>query len=264
MPFKLALAQCGTPANDDVLAQVDAFAARAGASGARMLVFPETLMCPHRLAAEQLRDAAEPLDGPFARGVAACASRHDLWIVFTMYEADPEDGRPFNTAVVVDGTGIVRGTYRKCHLYDAHAERESDRMARGGSLCTPIVAPFCTLGLAICYDLRFPELTRAAALAGCDLVVFPAAWYDGPRKTEHWETLLRARAIENECYVAGACRAGSRFVGRSMVVGPLGEVLAKGPAGAEEALVMAEIELGRVGAARDAMPVFNHRRPELY
>lgn len=264
MPFKLALAQCGTPADDNVLAQVESFAARAEASGASLLVFPETLMCPHRLDAERLREAAEPLDGPFAQGVATISARHGLWTVFTMYEANPEGGRPFNTAVAVDDSGIVRGSYQKCHLYDAHTERESDRMARGNSLSSPIVAPFCTLGLAVCYDLRFPELTRAAALAGCDLVVFPAAWYDGPRKAEHWETLLRARAIENECFVAGACRAGRHLVGRSMVVGPLGEVLAQGPAGAEEALVVAEVDLDQVRTARSTMPVFDHRRPELY
>ena len=264
MAFLMGLAQCGQPADGDVLAQVEAFAAAAAGEGVRLLVFPECLMLPRSLSADELRDLAEPIDGPFVAGVAASARGHGLWIAFTMYERDPEGGRPFNTAAVVDDAGVVRGAYRKCHLYDAHDVRESDRTRAGDALAAPIHAPFATIGLGICYDLRFPELARAAALAGCDLLLFPSAWYDGPEKEAHWETLLRARAIENECFVAGVCRAGKRYVGRSLVADPLGRVLARGPRGAEEALVVCEIDVNEVASARDAMPVLDHRRPELY
>ena len=264
MTFSIGLAQCGRPADGTVLEQLDAYVAAAVAQGASLAVFPECLTQTHNLSAEELRALAEPLDGPFAAGVAASARTHGLWVVFTMYEENPAGGQPFNTAVVVDDAGEVRGAYRKCHLYDAHDVRESDRTTAGDALCAPIEAPFATIGLGICYDLRFPELSRAAALAGCDLLLYPSAWYDGPEKASHWETLLRARAIENECFVAGVCRAGRHFVGESMVVDPLGRVLARGPRGNEEELVVCEVDLGAVNAARDAMPVFEHRRPELY
>ena len=263
MTFKLALAQCGRPTDDVVTAQVRAYAEQAAGVGAQLLVFPECLMCPSTQGPEGLRQVAEPLDGPFVGTVARIAAEHGLWIVFTMYEERPS-AQPYNTAVVVDDTGCVRASYRKCHLYDAHEVRESDRMSAGDALLEPVVTPFCTLGLGICYDLRFPEAARAAALAGCELLLFPAAWYDGPHKAAHWQTLLAARAIENECFVAGVCRAGEAYVGRSMVVGPLGEVLAQGPDGSQEALVTAEVDLARMRAARDAMPVLGHRRPELY
>ena len=264
MAFLIALAQCGRPEDGDVIAQVETYAAAAAEEGAQLLAFPECLMQTRSMLAGELRELAQPLDGAFVQGVAAAARERGLWIAFTMYETNPAGGQPFNTAVVVDDAGAVRGAYRKCHLYDAHDVRESDRTRAGDALAAPIVAPFATIGLGICYDLRFPEQARAAALAGCDLLLYPSAWYDGPEKEAHWETLLRARAIENECFVAGVCRAGRRHVGRSLVADPLGRVLARGPRGENEALVVCEIDRNEVGAARDAMPVFEHRRPELY
>ena len=268
MGHLLGLAQCGQPADGDVIAQVDAWAARARREGVDLLAFPENLMCPRELDAAGLRNLAEPLDGPFLQALGAIANRYGLWLAGTLYEKNPVGGQPYNTAFVLDGEGALQGSYRKCHLYDAHGVRESDRMSAGEALATPIHTPFGTIGLAICYDLRFPEVARASAVAGCDLLLYPAAWHDGPHKAAHWKTLLAARAIENECFVAGICRAGGRYVGHSMVVGPLGEVLVAGPAGADgpagEALVTAEVDLAAVAEARANMPVLAHRRPELY
>lgn len=264
MAFTLALAQCGNPQDGSVLTQVETFAAQARQAGAQMLVFPENLMTPHRLTPSELCAQAEPLEGSFAQGVATIARTYGLWVVFTMNERNPSGGQPYNTAVIADDAGALRASYRKCHLYDAHSVRESDRMSRGEALFSPLATPFAMLGLGICYDLRFPELARIAALQGCDLLLYPSAWYDGPHKREHWKTLLRARAIENECYVAGVCRAGRHLVGTSLVVGPLGEVLAEGPDATQEALVTATIDLETIAAARDAMPCLDHRRPELY
>ena len=116
-------------------------------------LFPEDLMSPTHLEPSKLRDYAEPLDGPFVTHLRELARRWGLWIVFTTYEANP-NGAPYNTAVVVDRAGEVRGTYRKCHLYDAHGVFESERNTAGESLCEAIDTPFGKLGLAICYDLR--------------------------------------------------------------------------------------------------------------
>lgn len=240
MTLRLGLAQ--------TLSQIEEAAQR----GVNLLVFPENFMPSPEL--------AEPLDGPFVRNVCSEARTHKMWIAFTAFETNP-DGQPFNTAVVVDEAGAIRGAYRKCHLYDAHGVFESERNAAGDALCKPIPTPFCTLGIAICYDLRFPEVARRLTLNGCNVLIFPAAWHDGPRKLAHWRTLLAARAIENECIVVGACNAGERYVQRSFVFGPLGEELA---CDKSDELIVCDIDLTTVAAARDAMPVFSHRRQDLY
>ena len=263
MQLTIALAQCGYPADGDVPAQVDAWCAKAAACKAGLLVFPEDLMSPKSLSADELRARAEPLDGCFVRSVSASAARHGIWVALTFYELDPAGGRPFNTAALVDASGNVVATYRKTHLYDAYDVRESERTGRGDALMVPVETPFGRIGLAICYDLRFPEVTRTAALEGCELMLFPSAWHDGPEKAAHWETLLRARAIENEIFVVGTCRAGERYVGRSLVADPLGRVLACAK-GKEEELVVYSIDTKVAEEARNNMPLLDHRRPELY
>lgn len=260
MSFKLCLAQTGYPPNEDVLSLVESAATRACQQNVALLVFPENLMHPRELSTEELFSLAEPLVGPTVQGICAIAKQHGLWIAFTTNEENPAGGPPFNTAVVVDSGGEIKGTYRKCHLYDAHGVRESDRLTAGSRLCQPIQTPFCTIGLGICYDLRFPEASRQLALGGCDLLLFPAAWHDGPNKVLHWKTLLRARAIENECFVAGVCHGDKRFVGHSYAFDPVGNELVSGT----DELLMCDIDPLTVRITRDTMPVFAHRRPELY
>lgn len=263
MGAMIALAQCGYPVDGNVSAQVAAWCEKAAAQGAELVVFPEDLMSPRPLTAEELRAIAEPLDGPFVRGIADAARCSGLWVVFTMYERDGAGGRPHNVAVVIDDGGCVRGIYHKTHLYDAHGVYESARTVAGDKLFEPVDTPFGRLGLGICYDLRFPEVARAAALAGCTVLALPSAWYDGPEKAAHWETLLRARAIENELFVLGVCRAGERYVGMSLVADPLGRVVAHAQGKGEE-LVVCELDTDEVLRARAAMPVLEHLRPELY
>jgi predicted amidohydrolase len=233
-----------------------------------LLVFPENFMWPRKLALDELKAIAEPVDGPFVRDVAQIMREFGLWAVFTMNERNPEGDLPFNTAVVVDDAGALRGSYRKCHLYDALGVRESDRLTAGSRLPEPVKTPFCTIGLQVCYDLRFPEPARAAALAGCDLLAYPAAWHVGRHKPEQWETLLCARAIENEVFVAGACRSGRGFVGCSLVADPMGRLLAKGALGTVEdgldSLVVCEIDPETMATTRQNMPILEHRRPNLY
>ncbi|WP_165048335.1 MULTISPECIES: nitrilase-related carbon-nitrogen hydrolase [unclassified Adlercreutzia] len=283
MTFRLGLAQCTHPADGDVIALVERCARDAQAAGVDLLAFPECLMTPFEKTREDFLASAEPLDGAFSQEMSRIAAAYNLWMVYTMNEradgaeeglagsraaagsdAPAADVRlPYNTAVVVDGAGTRRGFYRKIHLFDAGDCRESERMAAGGELFAPIDTPFCKLGLAICYDLRFPEVMRAAACAGCELFVLPAAWVDGPRKADQWTALLTARAVENEMYVAGLSRADERCIGCSRVVDPFGATVAEAP-GKTPALLTADIDLARVRAARAAVPVFEHRRPSLY
>lgn len=268
MAFTMGLAQSGYPENGDVRAQARRFATQAVEAGCSLVVFPENFMWPGKLSAEELKALAEPIDGPFVQGMCETMGEAGIWAVFTMNERNEAGGPPFNVAVVVDSEGNVRGSYRKCHLYDALGVRESDRLTAGNALFGPIEAPFCKLGVAICYDLRFPELARAEALAGCELLVYPAAWHVGRCKPQQWQTLLCARAIENEMFVAGIDRCGKGFVGNSLVADPMGRVLAQGAGGTEpegiEALITCEIDLEKMASTRKNMPILEHRRPELY
>ena len=269
MKFKLALAQCRHPKDSDVVALVDGYLAKAHDAGASLVVFPESLMTPFEMPAEQFLSASEELDGPFCSAINELARKHNLWVVYTANERNVDGSKPFSTAVVVDNGGEVRGSYRKTHLLDTDFTRESDKIMSGYELFAPLETPFCKLGLGICYDLRFPELARAAALAECDVLVFPSAWVDGPGKVRQWKTLLSARAIENEMFVAGVSRCDRGFgteardyTGNSCVFDPLGnEVAAAGPS---EDLVIAEIDTEIMTRARAAMPVLDHRHVELY
>ena len=262
MSFTIALAQCGYPEDGDVAAQVELWCARAEDEGASLLVFPEDLMSPRELTPTEIRQLAQPLYGQFLANVLRSAWRHQLWVAFTMYEANGDDA-PYNTAVLVDDTAMVRGTYRKCHLYEAHGVSELERNAAGDKLCDPIETPFGLISLGICYDLRFPEVARHSALRGCDLMLYPSAWHDGPNKLAHWRTLLSARAIENEIFVAGTCRAGRRYVGHSLVCNPLGQVLAESGSKADN-LVVCDIDLAKIDEVRSKMPLLDQRRPNLY
>ena len=310
--FRLGLAQCCHPADGDVLSMADSWASRAEAASVDLLVFPESLMIPFDAAPEEMACQAEPLDGPFCQAMNALAAKHGLWIVYTAIERNElgaapaaRDGAtqataadaaqadapasmpaavaetrfpPYNTAVVVGPDGEMRASYRKVHLFDTDFIRESDKVSAGGELLAPVEAPFGRIGIGICYDLRFPELARAAALAGADIMLYPSAWVDGPRKVDQWRTMLASRAIENEFFVAGLSRcdrafgasgghAGTKgptrdYAGHSCVFGPLGEELAS--AGADEELVVADIDVGAVSEARASMPVLEHLRPDVY
>lgn len=268
----IGLAQCAHPADGNAIALVERYAREAAEAGCDLLVFPECLMTPFESTPEEFRVTAEPLDGPFCQAVDAIAARYGLWIVSTANEQHEDPARqPYNTARITDSSGVCRGFYRKTHLFDAQGKRESDRVSAGDALFSPIETPFGRIGLSICYDLRFPEVARAAAVAGCDILINPAAWVTGPLKAEHWRALLQARAIENEMYVVGVSRvdapdtsiADKRYIGYSSVVDPYGIIHENGSFFGEE-LVVDEIDLSFVREARAATPVFEHRRPELY
>jgi predicted amidohydrolase len=263
MKLTIALAQSLQRSAEEALPLMDHLARRAKAQGAGLLVMPE-------MTAVTRADThpAEALDGPTAQRAADIARKNGIWILHTQDEASDDPSRPYNGALLIDAAGQLRAAYRKTHLYDAHNVRESDIYTPGDTLAKSVETPWGKLGIGICYELRFPEVARQAALAGASLMVFPAAWVDGPGKLDHWRTLLRARAIENELFVVGCCRPQAphvsplTWVGHSMVVDPLGNVLAE--AGDAEELLLATVDTEDVTRARDAMPVFRHRRPELY
>ena len=261
MRTRVGLAQVSHPADGDVVGLVGRMAAEAAEGGVELLCFPEGLMAPWDSRAGRYAVPPEPLDGPYCRQVDAIAAARGLWVLYYVNEERP-GGKPYNTAVLTGPDGHRRLAYRKTHLFDVGDKCESGHLSAGCELAAPVVAPFATIGVATCYELRFPEVARRLALAGCDLIVFPAAWVSGPVKAEQWETLLRARAIENEAFVLGVCRPDDGCIGRSRVVAPDGTVLAA--AGEADGLLACDVDMDQVRAARELIPVFSHRRPELY
>jgi predicted amidohydrolase len=263
MTFTIALAQTRHPEDGDVVSLVKKYAMRSKELGADILVFPESLMTRFEDERQAFIDDAQPLNGPFAHAIDQLAAHYKLWVLYNINERNLSGGNPYNTLVLTDSNGNQQSVYRKIHLFDSSTTSESKRISAGDHVPDPPATPFGNLGFATCYDLRFPELARKLALKGCDLLFYPAAWVDGPSKQMQWETLLRARAIENEMYVAGVCRCDNGYVGTSYVFAPDGQVVAQARP-LQEDLVIAPIDYKIIETVRSRIPVFTHRRPDLY
>ena len=180
-------------------------------------------------------------------------------VVAGMFEAGPDPERPYNTLVVRGG---ARADYRKIHLYDSFGYRESDRLCAPSPAPTVVEVPGAAatlrVGVMTCYDLRFPELARLLVDAGAEVLLVPAAWVAGPRKVDHWRTLVRARAIENTVFVVAVGQPGPRYSGHSLIVDPMGEVLAEAADG--ETTLHAVLDPGVLAEARRTNPSLANRR----
>ena len=236
------------------------FVEEAAGSGALLVVFPEMFMALPS-GERKPADLAEPLDGPFVGALREQAREFGVAIVAGIWEASEDPAKPYNTAVAIDARGRVAAAYRKLHLFDALNVRESATMRPGAAPPPVWELGGMKLGLAICYDLRFPELFRFLAEQGAELVILPSAWYAGSLKEDHWLTLLRARAIENTAYMAGANQTGGPFCGRSAAFDPFGVMLAD--AGEREGLVFFDVRRERIHEVRDKLPSLAHRRRDV-
>jgi predicted amidohydrolase len=237
---------------------IDRLARQAAAKGAQLIVFPEESMYAGALG-EPLAEAAETLEGPFATTVRELASELGVTLAAGLYEHAPDDpGRVHNTIAVAHASGELQ-TYRKLHLFDAFGNRESDRVVEGAGARLTLVVDGIRVGFLNCYDIRFPELARLLIDDGAELLVVCASWAGGNRKDDQWETLLRARAIENTCWVAAADQSLDSTVGRSMLVDPMGVVRAS--LGDErDALVVGEVDAARTAEVRALVPSIQNRR----
>jgi deaminated glutathione amidase len=195
------------------------------------------------------------------------ARRHRCWLLIGSIGVLAEDGRILNRSCLVDPAGAVRARYDKIHLFDVDLARgESYRESstiRPGKTASVVATPFARLGLTICYDLRFPQLYRALAKAGADVLLVPAA-FTRTTGQAHWHVLLRARAIETGAFVVAPAQCGAAPDGRlaryghALIVDPWGEVLPDG--GEEEGVIAAELDLARVAEARQMIPALRHDR----
>jgi predicted amidohydrolase len=257
--MKVAVAQYESgPDKMANLERLVAQAEEAASAGARLVVFPEGSMHSFGKLTDDLRPAAEPLDGPFVDELKRLASRLRVTLVAGMFESIPGDHRILNTAVVVDARKGLLAAHRKRHLYDAFGERESDRFHPGDADLPIIEVDGFTTAVAICYELRFPAFIQHAADRGADLLVVPSAWVAGPLKEEHWNIIVRTRALENTMYVAAAGMTWVGYCARSMVVDPMGMVIAG--LGEAAGVAVAELSQDRLAQVRAKLPLVAQRR----
>jgi predicted amidohydrolase len=238
------------------LAAVTAAIEKAVTEGVDLLVLPEGILARFIGERERIREHAQPLDGPFVTGVAEATRGRDLTVVVGIHEVS-DSPRPYNTLVVLRAGEII-GLYRKLHLYDAFANRESDNVTPADVVPPLVDVKGFRLGLMTCYDVRFPELARLLTVAGADLLALPAAWVRGPLKEDHWRTMVTARALENTVYVIGSAECGPRNIGRSLIVDPLGVAVAEAAEG--PGFITATITRERLETAREQLPVLANRR----
>ena len=249
------------------LERAEALVARAAATGSDVVVLPEKWNLIGN--SEQLHAAAEPLEGESVSAMSAWASQHGITLVGGSI-TERREGREklSNTCVVLDPEGEIAAVYRKIHLFDVEVGglvyRESDAEEPGDE---PVVcAADWPIGLSVCYDVRFPELYRILALEGALLATVPAHFTLHTGK-DHWEVLLRARAIENQLYVAAAAQFGETLpgrwsYGRSLIADPWGLVLAVAPD--EETVISAELDRARLEDIRAKLPSLATRQPDAY
>jgi len=263
----MRIAACQLNSRDDRAANLKtarALLEQAAAQGADLAVLPEYV---DYLGPGRGMPAPEPPDGEFGQFFAAAAREFEMWVVAGSYhESGPGDGRTYNTSLLFDREGQLVTSYRKIHLYDVEipgrvSYHESTQVAAGDrSVVVDIEG--VGVGLSICYDLRFPELYRALAIDGAKVLVVPAAFMAHTGR-DHWEVLLRARAIEDQCFVLAAAQIGDHepnrtCYGRSMIVDPWGTVIAQAPD--ITCVVAAELDLARLETIRAEVPSLRNRR----
>ena len=262
-----ALQMVSTPDLDRNLEAATRLIAQAASAGAQLVALPEYFCLLGRRDDDKLRVAESAGHGPIQHALADAARTHGLWVVGgTLPLRGSDTHHALNTSLVFAPDGSPAARYDKIHLFafDNGRERYDEGRTLDAGRATPVAVQCGALrvGLSICYDLRFPELYRALMTPPCDLIVVPAAFtYTTGEK--HWELLLRARAVENQCYVLAAAQGGThengrRTWGHSMVIDPWGEVPACQTEG--EGVVMAEVDQARIATVRTQLPALAHRR----
>ncbi|HDR9204082.1 TPA: carbon-nitrogen hydrolase family protein [Burkholderia vietnamiensis] len=263
-PFRVAALQMvSTPDVARNLADAGHLIEQAAADGAQLVLLPEYFCFMGHRDTDKLALAEPYRDGPIQQFLAQAAQRHRVWVIGgTLPLQAPEPDRVLNTTLVFDPSGREAARYDKIHLFNFEKGDESfdeARTIRAGDTVVAFDAPFGRVGLSVCYDLRFPELYRR--MGDCAMLVVPSAFtYTTGRA--HWETLLRARAVENQCYVLAAAQGGKhengrRTWGHSMLIDPWGEIVAVRDEGAS--VVAGALDPQRIADVRQSLPAWRHR-----
>ncbi|XP_073949746.1 ntrilase and fragile histidine triad fusion protein NitFhit isoform X2 [Choristoneura fumiferana] len=256
------------------LETVSQIISNAAKENVKMIFFPEACdyICDNK---KDVVKFAEPIiGGSTVNSYRELAVKHNVWLSMGgLHEKNEEDpSKIFNTHIIINDKGDIVQQYRKLHLFDVEIPargvrlKESDSASAGKHIVAPVETPVGKIGMAICYDMRFPELSTALAVLRAQILTFPSAFTHATGEA-HWHTLLRARAIENQCFVIAAAQVGQhnakrRSFGSALCVDPWGVVLAD--CGDEAGYKVAELDLARLEQVRENMPVFQHRRKDVY
>jgi predicted amidohydrolase len=265
--YKIAMIQMDTGEDRDAnLKRIEAYIAQAKSEDVTLIALPEVM---NRMTADRTIDTSEPLDGPTIAFMQACARKYGVWIHCGSIREKQAEGLPYNTTVLLNPAGEIVTTYRKIHLYDVDipgkvTALESSRNKAGDKVVSAETS-IGHLGLTICYDLRFPELFRLLSLQGSEVIFVPANFAYATGEA-HWEALLRARAIENGCYIVATGQTGQKAhfkaYGHSLIIDPWGEIIAQ--IEKDEAMAIVSIDLDMVTRIRAELPSLKNRRPDVY
>ena len=263
--MKAAIVQFKASTNKETnLKKILNYILKAAQNKATLVAFPEFMM--FYTAASQtpkkLASLAETINGNFVTTIANTAKENQIQVIGSFYEKSTKKDRVYDTSFIIDKSGKVISTYRKIHLYDALGFRESDKMTSGSKIAKPVTTSIGKVGMMICYDLRFPEMSRSLAAAGSEILVVPSAWVKGYMKEEHCLTINKTRAIENGCYVIAPDQVGNIYCGRSIVVDPYGKILLDMKK--KQGIGYVNIELKKIKQIRKMLPLLKHRRTDVY
>jgi len=262
---KIAIAQIAASTDKQTNLKIAlALLKQAKSKNAELIVFPEFLMAfsPASQTAPELTQVAESVDGVFITALSVAAKANGIAVIAPIYETSPVTHRVFDTAVWIDAKGDVASVYRKLHLYDAFGFKESDKFHPGDDVAPLVGLGDARFGMMICYDLRFPEMARMLTLSGANVLVAPSGWVQGDLKIEHWQTMIKARALENGCFVIAPNQIGNIYTGHSMAVDPLGRVLVD--LGEREAVEVIDLDMKLVTEVREKLPLIKNRRSDIY
>lgn len=266
--FKIALCQIkGSFEKEKSMETAADHVVHAAENGAEVISLPEMWNCPY--SNEYFREYAEDAEGPTVSFMSDLAAKQGIYLVGGSIP-EIEDGKVYNTSFSFDRSGNIIGRHRKVHLFDIDVKdgirfMESETLTAGNEM-TILDTEFCKIGVAICYDVRFPEWFRKMALAGAKLIILPAAFNmtTGPA---HWDITMRARALDNQVYFAANSPARDEngpyvAYGNSCIVSPWGDFVAHGDE--KECIIYGDIDLDYIEAIREQLPLLKHRRAELY
>lgn len=262
---KVAIVQFKASTNKNYnLKKILNYIEKASKKGAKLCAFPEFMMfyTSSSQTPSQLASLAETINGNFVKTIANAAKKNSISVVGTFYEKSKKKNRVYDTSFLVNKSGKIISTYRKIHLYDALGFSESKKMAPGSKIAKPKKISIGTIGMLICYDLRFPEMSRSLASSGTEILVAPSAWVQGEMKEEHWITINKTRAIENGCYLIAPDQVGNIYCGRSIIVDPYGKILLDMKK--RQGIGFVNISLDKVKKTRKVLPLLKNRRTDIY
>ncbi|KAH0676804.1 hypothetical protein KY290_025763 [Solanum tuberosum] len=242
----------------------------AASAGAKLLCFPENFSFVGDLEGESLK-IAEPLDGPIMKGYCSLARESNIWLSLGGFqEKGSDDAHLRNTHVLIDDNGNIRSTYSKMHLFDVDvpggAVYKESSFTEAGKDIVVVDSPFGRLGVTVCYDLRFPELYQQLRFNHDAQVLLVPAAFTTVTGQAHWEILLRARAIETQCYVIAAAQAGKHndkreSYGDTLIIDPWGTIVGRLSDRSSTGITVADIDFSLIDSVRAKMPVSKHRKP---